>query len=64
MVFLEDKDTIFSVSYTGNIYDKLSCQNKMIAFPNRSHALMSENVDDILPEIIEWLTDKYRVVIK
>jgi hypothetical protein len=26
-----------------------------------SHALMSENVDEILPDIVEWLRDIYRV---
>ena len=64
MVFQGDNDTIFSVSYTRNIYDKLSCTKKMIVYPNMSHALMSENVDDILPDIIEWLTDIYRVLKK
>ena len=61
MVFQGDQDTIFPVSYTKNIFDKLGCKKRMIVYPKMSHALMSENVDDILPDIIEWLTDIYRV---
>ena len=46
---------------TKSIFDKLSCKKKMIVFPQMSHALMSENLDDILPDVIDWLHDIYRV---
>ncbi len=61
MVFQGDNDSIFPVTYTKNIYDKLSCKKRMIVYPKMSHALMSENVDEILPDIVEWLRDIYRV---
>ena len=59
MVFQGDNDSIFPVKYTKDIYDKIACKKKMIVYPNMSHALMSENVDDILPDIIAWLQDIY-----
>jgi hypothetical protein len=31
----------------------------MTIYPNMSHALMSENVDEILPDILDWLRDIY-----
>jgi pimeloyl-ACP methyl ester carboxylesterase len=59
MVFQGDKDSIFPVSYTQSIFDQLTCPKRMIVYPNMSHALMSENVDEILPDIVTWLTDIY-----
>ncbi|MBS1622925.1 MAG: alpha/beta hydrolase, partial [Bacteroidetes bacterium] len=59
MVFQGDADTIFSVGYTKKLYDKLTCQKKMTVFRGMSHALMSENVDDILPDILDWLRHIY-----
>ncbi len=61
MVFQGDNDSIFPVNYTKNIYEKIACRKKMIVYPKMSHALMSENVDEILPDIVEWLQDTYRV---
>jgi alpha-beta hydrolase superfamily lysophospholipase len=59
MVFQGDKDTIFPVVYTKKLYDKLTCKKKMIVFPGMTHALMNENVDEILPDILAWLDDIY-----
>lgn len=59
MVFQGDADTIFSVGYTKKLYDKLTCQKKMTVFRGMSHALMSENVDEILPDILDWLRQIY-----
>jgi pimeloyl-ACP methyl ester carboxylesterase len=59
MVFQGDEDSIFPVEYTRKIYDKLTCKKRMIVYPHMSHALMSENVDEILPGIIEWLHEIY-----
>jgi alpha-beta hydrolase superfamily lysophospholipase len=59
MVFQGDADTIFSVDYTKKIYDQLTCKKSMIVFHDMTHALMSENVDDILPDILAWLAGIY-----
>jgi len=59
MVFQGGDDTIFPVAYTKKLYDKLTCQKKMTVFPHMSHALMSENVDEILPDILDWLRQIY-----
>lgn len=64
MVFQGDRDTIFPVRFTEDIYNKLSCRKKLIVYPGMSHALMSENVDQILPDIVDWLQDTYRVLKK
>ena len=59
MVFQGDADTIFPVAYTRKLYDKLTCKKKMVVYPNMSHALMSDNVDEVLPDILGWLKEIY-----
>jgi len=60
MVFQGTADTIFPVSYTQNIFDQLTCQKKMSLFKDRGHAIMHEDSDEVLPEILSWLGDIYR----
>jgi len=62
MVFQGDADTIFPVHFTRSIFDRLTCSKKMIVFEGMSHSLMSENVDEILPDILSWLNEVYPVV--
>jgi pimeloyl-ACP methyl ester carboxylesterase len=57
MVFQGDADSIFPVKYTQEIFDKISCRKKMTVFPGMTHALMHENVEEILPEIVNWLRE-------
>jgi pimeloyl-ACP methyl ester carboxylesterase len=52
-------DTIFPVSYTQKIFDKLQCKKELIVFPELSHAIMTENVEEIYPPIINWLNSVY-----
>ena len=60
MVFQGDADTIFPVAYTQKLYDRLTCKKKFKVFPEMSHALMSENVDEILPDILGWFKEIYK----
>jgi alpha-beta hydrolase superfamily lysophospholipase len=59
MVFQGDADTIFPVNYTKKLFARITTKKKMTIYPNMSHALMSENVDEILPDILDWLRDIY-----
>lgn len=61
MVFQGDADTIFPLKYTQSIFDKLTCKKKMTVYPNMTHALMHENVAEILPEIVSWLKEIHDV---
>lgn len=55
MVFQGDADNIFPISYTQQIFHKITSKKKMTVFPNLTHALVHENADEILPEIVSWL---------
>jgi pimeloyl-ACP methyl ester carboxylesterase len=57
MVFQGDADSIFPVSYTQKIFDRITAKKKMTVFPNMTHALMHENVEEILPGIVSWLRE-------
>ncbi|MFN8310627.1 MAG: alpha/beta fold hydrolase [Chitinophagales bacterium] len=59
MVFQGDADTIFPVDYTKKLYERLNCRKELVIFRNMGHALMSNNVDAILPEILDWLRKIY-----
>ncbi|MCS6818947.1 MAG: alpha/beta fold hydrolase [Chitinophagales bacterium] len=57
MVFQGDADSIFPVSYTRKIFERINSKKKISIFPGMTHALMHENVDEILPEIVSWLRE-------
>lgn len=61
-VFQGDADSIFSVKYTQELFDKLTCKKEMVIFEGKTHSLMSEDVDEILPSILHWLKEVYPVV--
>ncbi|MFN8275895.1 MAG: alpha/beta fold hydrolase [Chitinophagales bacterium] len=58
-VFQGDADTIFPVAYTKKLYERLTCEKEFVLFKGMGHALMSDNVDDILPEILAWFREIY-----
>ena len=60
LVFQGDADSIFPVAFTQKIYDRLNGKKQFTIFPDMSHALMSENVDEILPTIVAWLREVYK----
>ena len=59
-VFQGDADSIFSVDYTKKIYNQLQCKKRLIVYPDMSHSLMSENAQEIVPDIIAWLDEIYK----
>lgn len=58
-MFQGDADSIFPVSYTEKIFNRLTCKKKIKIFKGRPHSIVTENVDEILPGIISWLEDIY-----
>jgi pimeloyl-ACP methyl ester carboxylesterase len=61
MVLQGTADSIFPVSYTQSIYDKLTCKKKFSLFPGKSHAVLHEDTDSVVPEVLNWLHDIYHI---
>ena len=59
MVFQGTDDTIFPVEYTQSIFDKLNCKKEFKVFEGLNHALVTDNVEEILPSILDWLWEIY-----
>lgn len=57
MVFQGDEDSIFSVDYTQNIYDQLTCKKRFDVFPGLNHAIMTEDPEAVIPAVVEWLNE-------
>jgi pimeloyl-ACP methyl ester carboxylesterase len=61
MVLQGTADSIFPVSYTQKIFDKLTCRKKFSLFPDKSHAVLHEDTDAVIPEILSWLHETYHI---
>ena len=59
MVLQGTADSIFPVSYTQKIFDKIQAKKKFSLFPNRSHAVLHEAAEEVIPEINSWLQEVY-----
>ena len=59
MVLQGTADSIFPVSYTQKIFDKISSKKKFALFPDRSHAVLHEAAEEVIPEINSWLQEVY-----
>lgn len=59
MVFQGTEDTIFPVDYTQKIYHRLTNKKHFELFEGLSHAILTENVDTVLPSILDWLKSIY-----
>ncbi len=59
MVLQGTADSIFPVSYTQKIFDKLNCRKKLALFPDRSHAVLHEDIEGVVPVVTNWLQDTY-----
>ncbi len=57
MVISGTADTIFPVSYTQWLFDKLTCKKKLQLYEGLDHAMLHENVDAVLPSVLEWLKE-------
>lgn len=51
------EDEIFPVEYTKKIYDKLKCKKRLEIFEGLNYTMMVENVKELSPSILSWLTD-------
>ncbi|HWB62250.1 MAG TPA: alpha/beta fold hydrolase [Chitinophagales bacterium] len=61
MVLQGTADSIFPVSYTQGIFDKLTCKKKFSLFPGKSHAVLHEDIEGVVPEVAGWLREIYHV---
>ncbi len=59
MVLQGTADSIFPVSYTQKIFDKIQAKKKFSLFPNRSHAVLHEAAEEVIPAINSWLQEVY-----
>ncbi|GIV33864.1 MAG: lysophospholipase [Chitinophagales bacterium] len=50
-------DHIFPVSYTTWLHERLTCKKKLQLYEGLDHAMLHENVDEVLPPVLEWLKD-------
>ena len=55
MVLSGTADTIFPVEYTQWLFDKLTCKKRLQLYEGLDHAMLHEDVDTILPPVLEWL---------
>ncbi len=42
-------------------FDKITSKKKFSLFPNRSHAVLHEDADAVVPEINKWLEEIYHM---
>jgi pimeloyl-ACP methyl ester carboxylesterase len=61
MVMQGTADSIFPVSYTQKIFDRITSKKKFKLFPDKSHALLHEDTDAVVPEVTGWLHEIYQV---
>lgn len=59
MVLQGGADSIFPITYTQSIFDKLTCKKKISIFPGRSHALLHEDIEGVMSELLPWLQEIY-----
>jgi len=57
MVLTGTADTIFPVSYTQWLFDKLTCKKRLQLYDGLDHAMLHENVDVVLPPVLQWLRE-------
>lgn len=62
MVFQGDADSIFSLDFTKEIYDKLTCKKRFSVFPGATHAIMIDEADTIVGPIAKWLEEIHEPV--
>lgn len=61
MVLQGTADSIFPVSYTQKIFDRIRSRKKFVQFPGKSHAVLHEDIDGVVPAITNWLQETYHV---
>jgi pimeloyl-ACP methyl ester carboxylesterase len=51
------KDLIFPQWYVESVYDRLRCKRKFHFMKNRSHMVMSNRVEKVVPDVAGWLKE-------
>lgn len=51
------KDNIFPQSYVEGIYNRLTCPRKYLLLNNTEHLVMTNNVDQVVQPVTEWLRE-------
>jgi len=57
MIIHAEKDTIFPQAYVENIFNRLKCKKKYMLLKDREHLVMTNNVDEVVPQINTWLRE-------
>ncbi len=55
MVIQGELDNLFSVDYCMGIFDRLTCEKEFLMVDGASHLVMTNDVDEIAPEVAAWL---------
>lgn len=53
-------DSIFPISYTQKIYNRIQSKKDFVQFEGKSHALLHEDTEAVVPVVIEWLGRVYK----
>jgi alpha-beta hydrolase superfamily lysophospholipase len=61
MILTGDKDSIFPLSYQETLFAKIKSKKRLQVYKDCDHGLLSENVDLVLPDIIQWLNETYLI---
>lgn len=61
MVLQGTADSIFPVSYTKKIFDRINSKKKLALFEGKSHAVLHEDIDGVLVEVGKWLHEVYPI---
>lgn len=57
MVLHGEDDNIFPLPYIEKLYRKLTCKKRMEVFPGLPHLITINNVEEILPPVLSWLSE-------
>jgi pimeloyl-ACP methyl ester carboxylesterase len=58
-VFQGDADRIFPVEYTKSLFNRIKSKKKIKIYEGCDHAIMVENEELVLPDILDWLKEIY-----
>ncbi len=54
------RDTIFPQQMSQNLHDRLTCEKNLLVYPDLGHFLFTEHVDQVVPDIARWITERSR----
>lgn len=57
MLIHAGKDNIFPQAYVEGLYSRLTCRKNYLLLKDREHLVMTNNVDEVVPPITNWLKD-------